>query len=55
LEEIVGLRRAIASKTLEMEKVRHPILRRRFSATLDNFRKLLESKREELATLDLQG
>jgi TATA-binding protein-associated factor Taf7 len=55
LEEIVGLRRAIASRTLDLEKVAHPILRQRFSNTLDSFREILEGKRAELARLDLEG
>jgi transcription initiation factor TFIID subunit 7 len=55
LEEIMGLRRAIESKTLELQKAQHPILRQRFSKTLHDFNKEFESKCAELARLDLEG
>jgi hypothetical protein len=55
LEEIMGLRGAIAAKTAELANVEDPILWQSYSETLDFFRKPLESKRAELARLDLEG
>jgi hypothetical protein len=55
LEEIMGLRGAIAAKTAELANVEDPILWQRYNETLDFFCKLLESKRAELARLDLEG